>query len=97
MSTAIEELLGNLVAGEVIDRTERHPDEVGFLGVLTQRDGEFETLDLLGDIDQSLGVSLDEVETLQLVAGQGIIRGVILGQIDQLLIHDIAHQTDAVR
>ena len=50
MSAAVEELLCHLIGGEVVNRSETDPDEVVFLGILTQRDGEFQSLDLLGDV-----------------------------------------------
>ena len=72
MSTAIKELFGHLVAGEVIDGAQTHPDNLTFLGILTQRHREFQAFNLLGDIDKPFGITLDEVETLLVVLGDGI-------------------------
>ena len=57
MASAIEELLGHLIGREVIHRPQTYPYQL-LLRVLTQRDGEFQTLDLLGDVDQSLSIAL---------------------------------------
>ena len=96
MSAAIEEAGCHLVAGEVIDRAERHPHEVLLLRILAQGDAELEALDLLGDVDQTLGVALDEMEALEVVAAQGEIGRMALCIINQLLVEHVAHQTDTV-
>ena len=95
MAAAVEEFCCHLVTGELVDGAQRYPD-AAFLGVLAQRDGELQSADLLGDVDQSLGVALDEVEPLLLLTGDGVEGGMELRQIDQLLVHDIAHQTNTV-
>ena len=95
VAAAVEELCRHLVTGKLVDGAQRDPD-AGFLGILAQRDGELQSADLLGDVDQSLGIALDEVEPLLLLTGDGVERGVELGQIDQLLVHHIAHQADTV-
>ena len=47
-------------------------------------------------LDKPLGIAFDKVETLLFFLGDGVERGMILRQIDQLLIHDEAHKTKAV-
>ena len=96
MTSTIEEPFGYEVAGEIVDRAQRHPYKVGLLRILAQGDRELKPFDLLGNIDQPLGITLDEVEALLLFARNGIVGGMILRQIDQLLVHDIAHEADAV-
>ena len=96
MSAAIEETGCHLVAGEVIDRAERHPHQVLLLRILAQGYAELEALDLLGDVDQTLGVALDEMEALEVVAAQGEIGRMTGCVVHQLLVHDIAHEADAV-
>ena len=51
---------------------------------------------MLRDVDKPLGIAFDKVETLLFFLGDGVERGMILRQIDQLLIHDEAHKTKAV-
>ena len=96
MSTAIEELLGHLIAGEVIDGTQTDPDEVVFLRVLTKRNREAQSLDLLRDVHQTLSIPLDKPEPFQFFPCQRIVGGIVLAKIDQLLIHHVAHQSQTV-
>ena len=96
MSTTVIELLGHLVTGEVVDGAQAYPDDLVFLGIFTQGNGEFQPLDLLGQVDKSLGITLDEVETLLFVLGDGIERGVVFRQIDQLFVHDKTHQAQTI-
>ena len=96
MSPAVEELFCHLIGGEVVNRPETDPDEVFLISVLTQGDGELQTLDLLRDVHQSLGIALDEMEALLLFTGECVVGGMILWQIYQFLVHHIAHQADAV-
>ena len=72
MSTAIIELLCHLVAGEVVDGTQAHPDDLVFLSILAEGYRELQTLDLLGDVDQSFGIALDKIETFLLILGNGV-------------------------
>ena len=96
MTTAIEEAGSNLVARELVDRAQRDPDEVGLLRVFTKRDAQLKTLYLLRDVDKPLGIALNEVEASLFLTRQRIVGGMVFREVDQLLVHDIAHEADAV-
>ena len=78
VTTAIEELGCHLVAGEIIDRAQRYPHETRLVGILTQRDREFQPLDLLGDVDEALGIALDKVEPFQFLLGESVVGSMVL-------------------
>ena len=94
VSATIEILSGELVAREGALRTKRHADEF-LLGVLAQEGREVDALHLQGDVDESLGVALDEVETAHLLATEGDEGGMMLGEHAHLLVENIAHEAEA--
>ena len=96
VSTAIKELLGHLIAGEVVDGAQTYPDNLVFLSIFAQGHREFQTFDLLGNVDEPFCIALDEVETFLVVFGDGVERSVVLRQIDQFLVHDETHQSETV-
>ena len=85
----------NKIAPEHVEVLLKNPDEVLLISILTQGDGEFQSFDLLRDVHQSLSIALDEMEALLFLTSEGVVGCMVLGQINQFLVHHIAHQTDA--
>ena len=71
MSATIKESGSDLIAGEVVYRTQRHPYHL-LLSILTQRNTEFQPLDLQGHIHQPLGIAFDKTEPLLVLTTQRV-------------------------
>ena len=54
------------------------------------------TLDLQGHVDQSFGIALDKVESLQVTTPQGVVGGMTLAVDHQALQQDITRQSQAI-
>ena len=87
VASAVEELLRHLAAVEPIARTEADAYDLVLLGVLAQRDGEFEFFDLLRDVDHALQVAPDKLETSHFVARDGVV-GRMGGRQDAQFLED---------
>ena len=96
MASTIEETSCHLIAGELVDRAQRHPNGLITLGIFTQRDAELQALDLQGHIDQSFGIALDEVELVQVVAIQRVVSSMALSVDHQTIAQYMAHEAQTV-
>ena len=90
MSASVEELCGQLVAGERAYRPKRYFDH-RFLGVLAQEAGQHDVLDAKRYVDKAFAIAPDVVELLLLLHGERDQGGAVFG-IDFHLRQYMPHQ-----
>ena len=96
MTASVEEAGCHLVAGKIVDGTERYKYEVVAFGVLAERYGKAHVLDLQRHVDETLAVALGVLETLKVVARECEIGGVEVVNNVHLLVENITLKTQAM-
>ena len=94
MPSAIEECGSHLGAVEIVHRPETYPYQVVAIGILTQGNRESGALYLQRHVDESLGVALDIIESLEVGSCEREEGCMTCGILLQLLIQYISPKSD---